>query len=122
MFDDFLKRQLKVKSYIRYVADFVLFDKSKERLEALLPLIVTYLRDNLKLTLIDDVKLKSHSSGLDFLGYIIQEDYMLTRQRVVNKAVYLNSYEAQRGNMNLEEIKSFLSVQASFALHSKDVL
>jgi len=121
-FDNFLKRQLKVKCYLRYVDDFVLFDKSKDRLEQLLPQIKSYLKENLALTLREDVKLKPHSSGLDFLGYIIREDYLLTRQRVVNnfkvkKAVYLNSYEAQKGKMNLAEIKSFLSVQASFVSH-----
>jgi len=123
-FDNFLKRQLKVKCYLRYVDDFVLFDKSKERLEQLLPQIKSYLKENLALTLREDVKLKPHSSGLDFLGYIIREDYLLTRQRVVNnfkvkKAVYLKSYEAQKGKMNLAEIKSFLSVQASFVSHTE---
>jgi len=32
-FDNFVKRTLKVKHYIRYVDDFVLFDSSKERLQ-----------------------------------------------------------------------------------------
>ena len=121
-FDNYLKRELKVKCYLRYVDDFVLFDKSKERLEALLAQISYYLKENLALKLREDVKLKPHSSGLDFLGYIIREDYLLARQRVVNnfkaqKAVYLNSYEAQKGKMNREEIKAFLSVQASFVSH-----
>ncbi len=121
-FDNFLKRQLKVKCYLRYVDDFVLFDKSKERLEVLLPQIRSYLHNNLALTLREDVKLKPHKSGLDFLGYIIREEYLLTRQRVVNnykaqKAVYLNEYEKQRGKMQLAEIKKFLSVQASFVSH-----
>jgi hypothetical protein len=35
------------------------------------------------------------------------------------KANYLNQYEQKRGKMGLEEIKKFLSVQASFASHSK---
>ncbi|KIM04863.1 MAG: hypothetical protein KU29_10135 [Sulfurovum sp. FS06-10] len=76
--------------------------QKKERLEKLLPQIRSYLKENLALNLREDVKLKPHSSGLDFFGYIIREDYLLTRQRVVNnykakKAVYLNNYEAQRG-------------------------
>lgn len=96
-FDNFLKRELKVKHYLRYVDDFVLFDTSKQRLERLLPQIRSYLKENLALSLREDVKLKAHGSGLDFLGYIIREDYLLTHQRVVNnykakKALYLNSY------------------------------
>ena len=35
------------------------------------------------------------------------------------KAKYLDTYEKQKGKMNLEEIKQFLSVQASFVGHIK---
>ena len=35
------------------------------------------------------------------------------------KAKYLDNYEEQKGKMGLEEIKKFLSVQASFAGHVK---
>jgi len=123
-FDNFIKRNLKVKHYIRYVDDFVLFDTSKERLQILYEEIKNYLNHNLKLELRADTKLKKHSDGLDFLGYIIRENYILTRQRVVQnykykKANYLKNYENQRGTMTLEEIKKFLSVQASFVSHIK---
>ncbi len=123
-FDNYLKRTLKVKRYIRYVDDFVLFDESKERLEVLKKQIAHYLDASLKLSLREDAKLKKHSAGLDFLGYIIRPNYMLVRQRVVNnykkkKAKYLQSYEEQKGNMSLSEIKAFLSVKASFASHTK---
>ena len=63
---------------------------------------------------------------MDFLGYIIRENYVLTRKRVVNnykykKAKYLQEYEDQEGKMKLSEIKVFLSVKASFAGHVKHV-
>jgi len=123
-FDNFVKRVLKVKYYIRYVDDFVLFDTSKERLQMLYQEIKNYLWQNLKLELRADTKLKQHKDGLDFLGYIIRPNYILTRQRVVNnykykKAKYLQNYERQKGKMSLEEIKKFLSVQASFVSHIK---
>jgi hypothetical protein len=83
-----------------------------------------YLKIELKLEFRADSRLRKHSDGLDFLGYIIRENYLLTRQRVVNNyikktAKYLSSYEAQQGKMSLEEIKQFLSVQASFVGHIK---
>ena len=123
-FDKFIKRNLKVKHYIRYVDDFVLFDTSKERLQILYGEIKNYLNHNLKLELRSDSKLKKYSDGLDFLGYVIRENYILTRRRVINnykykKANYLQNYENQKGNMSLEEIKKFLSVQASFVSHIK---
>jgi retron-type reverse transcriptase len=121
-FDNYVKRVLKVKYYIRYVDDFVLFDTSKERLQKLYKEIQIYLKENLALELRADTKLAKHSQGLDFLGYIIRENYVLTRKRVVNnykfkKAKYLDEYERQKGKMSLEEIKEFLSLQASFVSH-----
>ncbi|MEA2091814.1 MAG: reverse transcriptase/maturase family protein [Campylobacterota bacterium] len=123
-FDNFVKRVLKVKHYIRYVDDFVLFDRSKEKLEYLKVEIEKQLQEKLSLELRADSKLKKHSQGLDFLGYVIRENYVLTRRRVVNnykykKAKYLDEYEKQRGKMKRSEIKSFLSVKASFESHIK---
>jgi hypothetical protein len=123
-FDNYIKRVLKVKRYIRYVDDFVLFDSSKERLIILKKQIEEYLAKELKLSLRDDSRLKLHTQGLDFLGYIIRPNYILVRRRVVNnfkykKALFLKSYEAQKGKMSLAQIKRFLSVQASFAGHIK---
>lgn len=83
-FDHYVKRELKVKHYVRYVDDFVLLDESKEGLKMLHRHIEAYLDRELLLSLRDDVKLKRSSEGLDFLGYIIRPYYVLTRQRVVN--------------------------------------
>lgn len=123
-FDNFVKRTLKVKRYLRYVDDFVLFANSKEELMQHYTEIVAYLDKSLKLKLREKSILKANSEGLDFLGYIIRPYYTLSRKRVVNnykqkKAKYLDAYESQKGKMSLEEIKAFLSVQASFEGHIK---
>jgi len=123
-FDHFAKRELKVKRYVRYVDDFVLFDQSRERLKGIHAEIARYLNKELHLSLREDSRLGRNAEGLDFLGYIIRPHYTLVRQRVVNnykrkKAQFLQNYEAQKGHMSLAEIKRFLSVQASFASHIK---
>ncbi len=123
-FDHFVKRELKIKRYLRYVDDFVLFDRDPNRLLWCKEQIETYLARELKLTLRADSRLRKVTQGLDFLGYIIRPDYALVRRRVVHnykykKAQYLDRYEQQRGKMSLEEIKAFLSVQASFVAHCK---
>jgi len=123
-FDNFVKRKLKCRRYLRYVDDFVLFSDSKEDLMRQYTEIVSYLRDELGLELRDRYILRGNHEGLDFLGYIIRPHYTLVRRRVVHnfkykKALYLAEYEKQRGKMNLEEIRAFLSVQASFVGHIK---
>ena len=123
-FDNFVKRRLKVKYYLRYVDDFVLFSHSEEELEGWHREIRDYLHRELGLRLRDDFKLRKNSEGLDFLGYIVRPHYLLTRRRVVNnfkckKARFLDRYEREKGKMSLEEIKRFLSVRASFLGHIK---
>jgi hypothetical protein len=122
--DHFIKRELKIKGYIRYVDDFVLFHESKVYLDECKVAIEEYLRRDLNLTLREDSRLRKVTSGLDFLGYVVRPNYMLVRKRVVHnykqkKAKYLDEYERQRGEMSLAEIKEFLSVQASFVAHCK---
>jgi RNA-directed DNA polymerase len=121
-FDHFIKRDLKIKHYLRYVDDFVLFHKDKQKLWDAYQQIDKYLTNKLNLKLRDDFKLKQNNQGLDFLGYIIRPNYMLVRNRVVNnfkykKAKYLEKYENLKADMSLEEIKQYLSVQASFEGH-----
>jgi len=123
-FDNFIKRELKLQRYIRYVDDFVLFDVSKQRLEALKVEIEEYLKNTLGLRLRDEGRLRAHTEGLDFLGYVVRPHYTLVRQRVVKnykqkKAIYLMKYEEKKGKMDLAQIKDFLSVQASFVGHCK---
>ena len=121
-FDNYCKRVLKCKRYLRYVDDFVIFEDSKEKLLAIQRDMEMYLERELTLVLREKKILKSVNEGLDFLGYIIRPKYVLVRRRVVEnfkykKAKYLSAYEKKKGTMGLEEIKAFLSVQASFVGH-----
>lgn len=121
-FDHFVKRDLKVKYYIRYVDDFVIFDESVERLREVYIKIKQYLYENLHLELRKDVKMQAFKEGLDFLGYIVRPKYTLVRQRVVNnfkynKALFLDEYENSQAKMDLAKIEIFLSQKASFKGH-----
>jgi RNA-directed DNA polymerase len=116
--DHFIKRTLKVKRYIRYVDDSVLFGDSKAELLNHYSQIVQYLETHLKLRLRDRYILHANHKGLDFLGYIVRPYYTLTRKRVVNnykfkKARYLDRYEKEKGTMGYAEIN------ASFVGHIK---
>ena len=50
-FDQFVKRELKVKYYIRYADDFVILQNDKIYLQNLLPKISRFLKEKLKLQL-----------------------------------------------------------------------
>ncbi len=120
-FDNFVKRELKIKHYLRYVDDFVLFHESRDFLEETYEKMTQFLKNELSLTL-KEAKLKTLGEGLDFLGYVTRPHYALVRKRVVNnyrykKSDFLTRFEKSQAKMPLEEIKAFLSVQASFKGH-----
>jgi retron-type reverse transcriptase len=70
-FDQFIKRELKEKYYIRYADDFVILSESKIWLEYQLPKIAAYLTDQLKLSLHPrKVSIETFASGVDFLGWV----------------------------------------------------
>lgn len=121
--DNFCKRELKSKRYLRYVDDFVLFGDSKAELIDYKYNIEAYLQDVLGLSLRQSFRLRDVDMGLDFLGYVIRPFYILVRQRVVNnfkmkKATYLTGYENAQGKMSLADINAFLAKKASFHGHA----
>ncbi|MEK7120486.1 MAG: RNA-directed DNA polymerase, partial [Patescibacteria group bacterium] len=70
-FDQYVKRELKIKYYIRYADDFVILQNNKIELENLLPKISDFLEQKLKLQLHPDkVYVKTLASGMDFLGWV----------------------------------------------------
>lgn len=78
--DQFMKHQLKVKHYIRYADDFVVFSHNKQALQKVLTLIDAFLRLNLRLELHPDkVFIKTLASGVDFLGWVHFPDHRVLR-------------------------------------------
>ena len=79
-FDQFVKQKLKVKYYIRYADDFVIFSQNKDYLISLIPHISCFLSEKLKLELHPDkVFIKTISSGVDFLGWVNFPAYRVLR-------------------------------------------
>jgi len=70
-FDQFIKRELKARYYIRYADDFVVFHENKNTLVGLLPKISSFLGTRLKLSLHPlKVSIETVASGIDFLGWV----------------------------------------------------
>jgi retron-type reverse transcriptase len=83
--DQFVKRQLRCRYYIRYCDDMVMLDDSPERLAAWREEIEAFLTEKLMLAPNPQQdRLRPVSSGIDFLGYIVRRRYVLVRRRVVN--------------------------------------
>lgn len=97
--DQFVKHTLKAKYYIRYVDDFILLSDRKEELTSWMKEIKRFLEGKLNLKLHPRRrKLCPVSNGVDFLGYIIRQNYILVRRRVINNMkARLRYFEAALG-------------------------
>jgi len=83
--DQFIKRGLKAKYYFRYVDDLVLLSDDLNELKKWRGEIGQFLGEKLKLRLHPDKdKYGLVSQGIDFIGYIIKPNYVLSRKRVVD--------------------------------------
>jgi len=94
-FDQFVKHKLKAKYYIRYADDFVLLSSDREYLTKLLPYIVVFLREKLKLELHPSkVSVTTLASGVDFLGWVHFPDHRVlrtaTRKRMLRRIREMN--------------------------------
>ena len=84
--DQYVKRELKCKFYVRYVDDLIIFDSSKAVLEKIAKSIDTFISSQLGLGLnLQKTKLKTVREGIDFLGYFVKPDYALIRKKVVRR-------------------------------------
>jgi RNA-directed DNA polymerase len=95
--DQFIKHKLKVKYYLRYVDDFVLLSLSKDELILYKQKIELFLQENLNLKLKPLVKISAVSNGINFVGAIVKQSHLLSRNRNVyemNKKInlLLNTY------------------------------
>jgi len=82
--DQYVKHTLKVKYYLRYVDDFIILDLDRKKLEYLQCEINKFLREKLSLIAHPGKQfIRTVSSGIDFVGYIVRPEYVLVRKRIV---------------------------------------
>jgi RNA-directed DNA polymerase len=87
-FDQYMKHTLKTKYYIRYSDDFVILSKSKSWLESILPYMVGFLGERLRLEMHPDkVFIKPFASGVDFLGWVHFPDHRVLRTSTKKKMI-----------------------------------
>lgn len=79
--DEYVKKELGVNSYTRYMDDFIIIDNDREYLEATLQKIEAFLYDRLKLSLNPKTTIINAKNGVDFCGYRIYKDYRKIRKR-----------------------------------------
>ena len=113
--DYFIKHNLKAKHYIRYVDDFVILHKSKQKLLEWKEVINDFLKKELKLELHQDKsKIISLSRGIDFIGFRNFYYFRLLRKRnIKNMENKIKKYE--KGLINDAEIQEIFQGWQAYA-------
>ncbi len=106
-FDQFMKHKLKIKHYIRYADDFVIFSRDKNYLTNLIFNIQNFLREKLSLELHPKkISITTVASGADYLGWV-----HFPRHRVVRTATKRRMFSTialQKGKQ--ESLQSYLGL------------
>jgi RNA-directed DNA polymerase len=98
-FDQYVKRILKIRYYIRYADDFVFLHEDRNYLIRLIPIIAAFLKTELRLSLHPKkVFIKTIASGVDFLGWVHFPHHRVlrttTKRRILKRAEQNRSKEA----------------------------
>ena len=96
--DHFIKEELKIKGYIRYQDDFLLFSESKEYLKVCLKRIKEFLEKE-KLTLNDKTRIYSSNENICFLGRNIYGQY--AKRRTVKRKMKRRFFLMKEGKITL---------------------
>jgi RNA-directed DNA polymerase len=93
-FDHFVKRDLAIKYYGRYVDDFILVHQSRDYLKLLIPEISDFLKAKLQLTLHPKkIYLQHFSKGVNYLGTFIKPHRIYIANRA--KANFFDAIQKQ---------------------------
>lgn len=82
--DSFIKHVLKIKSYLRYNDDFILFGNDKEKLKIIQESVRDFLSSKLDLTLSKE-KIREVQNGIEFIGYKHYPDHIIVRKSSVKR-------------------------------------
>ena len=83
--DKYVKENMKIDFYIRYMDDFVLILKSKEEAKIALEKIKEYIENNLKLELNSKTAYFKQNQGVNFCGFRIWKTHRLLREQSKKK-------------------------------------
>jgi RNA-directed DNA polymerase len=111
--DHFLKHDLAIRYYGRYVDDLVLISDDKSKLKKNIPKIRSFLKDELKLTLHPrKIYFQHYTKGMKFLGVLIKPWRNYISPRVKNnfwETVQIINSKLEEGKLNKGEKERVLS-------------
>lgn len=110
--DQYIKHELKVKYYVRYLDDSILIVETKEEAKKFLELIKVFLKEKLKLELNNKTQIFKGKQGVNFCGYKINEYRLKIRdigKRKLKKKVKTLQSKVKNGEISSKEARKYLA-------------
>lgn len=110
--DQYIKHELKIKYYCRYLDDSIVIVKTKQEAKDALKKIKIFLKEKLELELNKKTQIFKSKQGVNFCGYKINEYRMKIRdkgKRKLKKKVKYLKYKIRKGDMTSKEAKKYLA-------------
>lgn len=121
--DQYIKHDLKVKYYARYLDDSVMLFKTKEEAKVALEKITSFLEERLELKLNSKTQIIKGSQGVNYCGYKINEYRLKLRDRgkrnLKNKVKHLKK-KVKNGEISSKEARRLLAGHYGY-IHIADV-
>ncbi|MBI5742554.1 MAG: RNA-dependent DNA polymerase [Candidatus Niyogibacteria bacterium] len=121
--DRFVKRNLQIRYYLRYMDDFLILDFSKKKLRWTKDEIQKFLENKLCLKLHPKkATISPIDKGIDFLGYIVFENHKLLRKSTVKRFVkrirkYMQMVEQNK--MSEEKLNASVMSWVAYAKYAR---
>ena len=110
--DQYIKHELKVKYYYRYMDDGICLVKNKSEAKEILDKIRKYLKNNLKLELNKKTQIFKDKQGVNFCGYKINENRLKIRdkgKRKLKRKIKSLKQKIKEGKITSKESKKYIA-------------
>lgn len=118
--DRYIKEELKVKYYYRYMDDIILILESKEIAKKYLDSISNFLKDKLYLSLNNKTQIFKLIQGVNFCGYKINIKRMRLRdkgkKKLVKKLKWIR-YSFRNKEMSVKDVKKYIAGHLGYIIH-----
>lgn len=119
--DMFVKHELKVKMYARYMDDWILLFENKKQAQETLIKINKFITERLRLTLNKNTQISPVKNGVNFCGYKTWSSHMKIRddsKKRMKKKMKSFQRRYARGEITLEEIRRSVNSWLGYANHA----
>ncbi|MBR4741488.1 MAG: group II intron reverse transcriptase domain-containing protein, partial [Desulfovibrio sp.] len=112
--DHFIKDDISIHYYVRYMDDFIVLHSDKDKLWKILDAIRDFLTIELQLTINPKTNIFPASHGVDFAGYRHWADHTLPRKRNLKRAAKRFTKLSQEFSLGVVDLETVRSSMASF--------